>query len=270
MSELREIAESAGRAGARVLLEHAGRITGLTTKSASADLVSAADVASGVAVTRAIAEARPNSRFVVEEPQVYELADVQRGDLDDPEVWVIDPLDGTTSFVHTYPCWSVSVACLRSGRPIAGAVYNVPADEMVSAETGEGATCDGSPLRISGSPTLERALLATGFPYDRGLPLERQLRLLRRLLTPAHDIRRDGSAAVDLCHIALGRVDGYWELNLQPWDFAAGILVVEEAGGVVTDFTGAPWSVRTRDVIAANPELHAVLLRAIREVEAAG
>lgn len=268
MSELRDVAERAARRGADVLLQHLGKITGLVTKTASADMVSAADIASGVAIAREIASAIPRARFVVEEPEVYALARVERGELDDPEVWVIDPLDGTTSFVHTYPCWSVSVACLRNGSPVAGVVYNVPAGELNAAERGEGAYRNGTRLTCAGSPTLERALLATGFPYDRGEPLERQWRLLKRLLTPAHDIRRDGSAAVDLCHVAAGRCDGYWELNLQPWDFAAGVLIVEEAGGVVTDFSGAPWSSTTRDVIAANPVLHAVLLEIVREVEA--
>lgn len=268
MPDVRTVAESACRAGAEVLLEHFGRITGLKTKTSSADMVSAADMASGVEVVRAIERLMPGSSYVVEEPEVYEMAGALRGDLDDDEVWVIDPLDGTTSFVHTYPCWSVSVALLRRGRPVAGAVYNVPADEMVSAGAGQGATMNGRPLRCEGAETLERALLVTGFPYDRGAPLDRQFRLLHRLLPPAHDIRRDGSAAVDLCHVAAGRVDGYWELDLQPWDFAAGVLIVEEAGGVVTDFAGQPWSAHTRDVIAANPALHAVLLDAVREVEA--
>lgn len=267
MSELRALAERSARAGAAVLREHAGNITGLVTKTASADMVSAADIASGVAVCRTIAETLPEARFVVEEAEVYELAGVQQGSLDDSETWIIDPLDGTTSFVHTYPCWSVSVACLRQGRPVAGAVYNVPADEMVSAGRGEGATLNGATIQCAGAPVLERALLATGFPYDRTLPLQRQLALVHRLLPPAHDIRRDGSAAIDLCHVAAGRVDGYWELNLQPWDFAAGVLIVEEAGGTVTDFQGHPWTASTRDVIAANPDLHAVLLSAIREVE---
>jgi myo-inositol-1(or 4)-monophosphatase len=267
---LRQTAEAAARAGASVLLRHSANITGLRTKTASADMVTAADVESGIAVVETIASIFPGARFVVEEPEVYERAGVQRGTLDDDEVWVIDPLDGTTSFVHSYPCWSVSVALLREGKPVVGAVYNVPASEMVTAETGEGATRNGQPVRCTGADTLEAALLATGFPYDRGEPLERQWRLLHRLLTPAHDIRRDGSAAVDLCHVAAGRVDGYWELNLQPWDFAAGVLIVEEAGGIVTDFTGKPWSTATRDVVAANAALHGELLTVVRDVECGG
>lgn len=267
MNTLRQIAEDAARAGGSVLLEHAGTITGLRTKSSSADMVSAADVASGVAVVSAIAAALPGARFVVEEPEVYELAGVTRGTLGDDEVWVIDPLDGTTSFVHTYPCWSVSIACLRDGRPVAAATYNVPNDQMASAALGEGASLGGSPLVCTGATALEQALLCTGFPYDRGEPFDRQLRLFEALVRPAHDVRRDGSAAVDLCHVAAGRVDGFWETALQPWDMAAGVLIVEEAGGIVTDFGGNPWTVATRDIVAANLALHAVLLERIRRAD---
>jgi fructose-1,6-bisphosphatase/inositol monophosphatase family enzyme len=157
MSDPRSVAETAARAGAEVLLEHAGRVTGLRTKSGSADLVSAADIAAGVAVVRSVAERLEGARFVVEEPEVYALAGVTAGTLEDGEVWVIDPLDGTTSFVHGYPCWSVSVACLRDGMPVAGAVYNVPADELCSAAAGAGATCGGAPLLVRGASTIEDA-----------------------------------------------------------------------------------------------------------------
>jgi myo-inositol-1(or 4)-monophosphatase len=267
MHDLRSVAETAARAGATVLLKHIGHVTGVRTKSGSADLVSAADVAAGIAVVRAVAERLDGAHFVVEEPEVCERAGVAVGTLGDSEVWVIDPLDGTTSFVHGYPCWSVSVACLRDGTPVAGAVYNVPADELCSAGLGAGATCNGSPLTCHGAATIESALLATGFPYDRGAGLDRQLRIFERLLRPSHDVRRDGSAAVDLCHVAARRVDGFWETSLQPWDMAAGVLIVAESGGVASDFDGRPWSVRTRDIVAANPALHAVMLDAIRQAD---
>ena len=265
--DLRQLAERAARAGGSVLANQADRAAGLHAKSSARDLVTAADIASGVAVARAIAGQLEAARFVVEEPEVYEQAGVARGELDAAEVWVIDPLDGTTSFVHGYPCWSVSIACLQHGRPVAGAVYNVPADEMASAALGSGATLDGAPLVCAGALTHDAALLGTGFPYDRGAPLDRQLRLFERLLRPAHDVRRDGSAAVDLCNVAIGRIDGFWEIELKPWDMAAGVLIVQEAGGRVTDFDGRPWSPGTRDVVAANPTLHAALLEVIAAVE---
>jgi len=267
--DLRRIAEEAARAGGRVLAAEAGHVSALRTKSSARDLVTAADIASGVAVARAIAERCEQALFVVEEPEVYEQAGVAQGPLDGSEVWVIDPLDGTTSFVHGYPCWSVSVACLRHGRPVAGAVYSVPADEMVTAELGLGAALDGAALRCTGALTHETALLGTGFPYDRGAPLDRQLRLFERLLRPAHDVRRDGSAAIDLCNVAIGRTDGFWEIELKPWDTAAGVLVIEEAGGRVTDFEGRPWSPQTRDIVAANPTLHALLLDVIADADGA-
>lgn len=269
MPDLRAIAETAARAGGAALRRHAGRVTGLRTKTASADMVSAADVDAGVAVCRAIAGTLPDARFVVEEAEVYELADVRPGSLADAEVWVIDPLDGTASFVHGYPCWSVSVACLHAGAPVAGAVFNVPADEMYSAGLGEGAALNGVRLECRGAATLDHALLGTGFPYDRGAPLSRQLRLLERMLADVHDVRRDGSAAIDLCHVAANRTDGFWETGLNVWDMAAGVLVVTEAGGAVADFAGAPWTPATRDVASANATLLGPLLAALAEADRA-
>ena len=267
MNELARIAEEAARAGGAVLAAHAGHVTGIRTKSGSPDMVTAADIASGVAVVRTIAARMPDARFAVEEREVYDLVGVAEGGLDDPLVWVIDPLDGTTSFVHGYPCYSVSIACLAGGRPLAGAVFAVPSDEMYVAEAGGGAYRDGERLHCTGAHDIGMALVATGFPYDRGAALDRQLRIFERVLRPAHDVRRDGSAAIDLCHVAAGRTDGFWETALKPWDMAAGALVVQEAGGIVTDFSGAAWSSTTVDVVAANETLHSSLLRLIAEAD---
>lgn len=267
MHHLRRIAEESARAGGEALVAHAGNITGLRTKSSAADVVTAADIASGVAVARSIAGALPGARFVVEEPEVYDLAGVTQGHLRDDEVWVVDPLDGTTSFVHSYPCYSVSVACLHRGVPVAGAVFNVPADEMVSAAAGAGARLNDKPLVCEGASRMAEALIATGFPYDRGKPLDRQLRIFERVLRPSHDVRRDGSAAIDLANVAIGRVDGFWETGLKPWDMAAGVLIVREAGGRVTDLKGSPWSVDSDCVVAANPTLHGILLSLIMEAD---
>lgn len=260
MSEThRNIAETAARAGAEELRRHIGNITDLRTKSGVRDLVSAADVGSGVAVARAIAQF-DRARFVVEEPEVYELAGVDAGTVDDDAVWVIDPLDGTTSFVHGYPCWSVSVAYLEQGTPRAAAVYDVPSGVMYTASSGDGATSNGQPLACSGAATVDEALLITGFPYDRTGTLDRQLALLERALRRVHDVRRDGSAAVDLCRVAANAADGFWELGLRCWDMAAGVLVLTESGARVTALDGSPWTTRTTDVLAANPTLHTELL----------
>ena len=264
MTDLRAIAEAAARAGGAALRTYEGAYGDVRTKSTSIDLVTAADLASGAATVAAIAERLEDARFVVEEPEVYDLVGVTPGALTDGEVWVIDPLDGTTSFVHDYPCWSVSVACLRGGHPVAGAVYNVPADELTSAAAGQGAARNGTRLSCTNTPSLHESLLITGFPYDRGSLLDRQLEVLRTFLKhPVHAIRRDGSAAIDCCHVAAGRADGFWEFGLKPWDMAAGVVILTESGAAVTGIDGEPWSAGSTGVIAANPTLHAALVEIV-------
>lgn len=264
------VAKNAALAGAQVLREHAGRIESVRTKSSASDLVTEVDIASGAAVVRAIAAALPGARFVVEEPESYELAGVEPGSLDDPEVWVIDPLDGTTSYVHGYPCYSVSVALLREGSPVVGAVYNAASGEMNAAAVGEGATLDGRAMRVTDASAIEHSLLVTGFPYDRTVTLDRQLAVFTRMVRRVHGIRRDGSAAVDCCHVAAGRADAFWEFALKPWDTAAGALIAIEAGALVTDFAGRPWTSAATDTLVANPVLHGVMLEAIAESLEAG
>jgi myo-inositol-1(or 4)-monophosphatase len=267
---LLDIAREAALAGAAVLDAHVGDPGAVRTKTSASDLVTETDIASGVAVVRAISAHLPGARFVVEEPEVYERAGVEQGRLDDPEVWVVDPLDGTTSFVHGYPCYSVSVALLRDGQPIAGAVRNAAAGETISAAHGEGATIDGTPIRCSAAASIAESLLITGFPYDRTVTLDRQLAVFTRLLRTVHGVRRDGSAAIDCCHVAAGRADGFWEFALKPWDTAAGVVVLRESGALVTDMRGAPWTVDTVDHVAAGPALHPVLLDAIARATEAG
>jgi myo-inositol-1(or 4)-monophosphatase len=234
------------------------------SKGWSTDFVTEADLASGIAVARAITERFPDACFVIEEDEVYGLAHVTQGSLDDDEVWVVDPLDGTTSFVHGYPTYSVSVACLRNGQPVAGAVYNAALGEMNAAAVGLGATRDAVALSVTDAPTVQDALLITGFPYDRGAPLDRQLAVLADFLrAPVHGIRRDGSAAIDCCHVAGSRADGFWEYYLKPWDVSAGVVILREAGALVTDADGAPWTAHSESICCANPTLHAEMLAVI-------
>ena len=263
MNRLLDTAIVAAEAGGATLRARAADFGTVRVKSSSVDLVTEADLAAGVAAVRAIAERIEGARFVVEEPEVYALAGVPEGSLDDEAVWVIDPLDGTTSFVHGYPCYSTSVALLHDGQPVAGAVHNVPMRETTSASAGEGAWLDGVRLRVTAATSIDEALLITGFPYDRGEMLEKQMRVFAQLILSVHDIRRDGSAAIDCCHVAAGRADGFWEFGLQPWDTAAGVLALREAGATVTGIEGDPWTVRSAGIIAANPALHAALAAAI-------
>jgi myo-inositol-1(or 4)-monophosphatase len=263
MPDMLECAMEAARAGGAVLRKHAGAIEHVRTKSTATDLVTEVDVASGVAVVSALAWRLPAARFVVEEPEVCDLAGVTTGSLQDDEVWVVDPLDGTTSYVHGYPCYSVSVALLREGVPVAGAVYDAARDQMNAAAKGRGATRDGRALRVVGATELTKALTITGFPYDRGATLDRQMSVLGYMLRRVQGLRRDGSAAIDCCRVAAGEADGFWEFALKTWDTAAGAIIAMEAGALVTDFAGHPWSVDTTDTLVANPTLHAHMLEAI-------
>lgn len=265
MNSRLETAIAAACAGGEVLAKRAGDLGMVRTKTSAFDMVTEADVASGVAVVRYIADRFENARFIVEEPEVYGLAGVAEGRLDDPEVWVIDPLDGTTSFIHGYPCFSVSVACLIDGVPAAGAVRNVPAKESTWASIGAGAFMDGRRLTCSSTETIEESLMITGFPYDRTTTLDRQLSVFTRIIRSVHGIRRDGSAAIDGCHVAAGRADAFWEFGLMPWDVAAAALILRESGALITDFEGHDWIPSSRDVCAANPALHARLLGIIRD-----
>jgi len=170
--------------------------------------------------------------------------------------WIIDPLDGTTNYAHGYPCFSVSIALEHEGEIIIGVVYDPMRDELYTARKGQGAFLNGKEIRVSKVDTLIRGLLATGFPYDRKVCDRNNLDYFHDLLMAAQEVRRDGSAALDLCYVALGRFDGYWELKLKPWDVAAGSLIVAEAGGMVTDFSGTRFSIHDNEILASNGKLH--------------
>lgn len=259
-----ELAKSAALAGGTLVRSRAGTAGLVHSKSTAIDLVSETDVQAGVEVVRTILAAAPDARFVIEEEEVYHLTGATRGTLDDDRVWVIDPIDGTTSFLHGYPCYSVSVALAEGGEVVAGAVYNAAADEMNSAGRGLGAFRDGRRLSVASAETINSAVLVTGFPYDRTDPLESQIAVLSAFLRhPVQDIRRDGSAAVDCCHVAAGTCDGYWEFSLRPWDLAAGVLIAQEAGAVATDVRGRPWALHTDSICIANPIMHEAMLQLI-------
>ena len=265
MREVLETARIAALAGGAVLDSMHDAFGTVRVKASSIDFVTEADVASGIAVVRAILERDPGARFVVEEEEVCDLLGATRGELGVDDVWLIDPLDGTTSYLHGYPTYSVSVAFVHGIEPVAGAIHNTAAGELFSAARGLGATRENVAIHVSEAAAITDALVITGFPYDRGEPLDRQLAVLRAFLrAPVHGIRRDGSAAVDRCHVAAGRADGFWEYALRPWDMAAGVIICAEAGGVVTDVTGTPWTVERDSILAANPRLHAEMLSLIR------
>ncbi len=252
------IARDAALAGGAVLSQRTANVGEVRSKSSATDFVTDTDIAAGIATVRAILAHDPRARVVVEEPEVCQQLGVEPGSLlDDDSVWVIDPLDGTTSYLHGFPCYSVAVALVRGGEPVAGAVYNAALGELASAAKGAGATVNDASIRCSHAKRVQDALVVTGFPYDRGAPLDRQLAVLTAFLrAPVHGIRRDGSAAIDCCHVAMGRADGFWEFELKPWDMAAGAIICREAGALVTDTDGTEWTSASTGILAANPELH--------------
>jgi myo-inositol-1(or 4)-monophosphatase len=179
--------------------------------------------------------------------------------------WVIDPLDGTTNYAHGYPCFSVSVALEYEGEIIAGVVYDPMRDELFSAQKGTGARLNGRAISVSTVDTLIRSLLSTGFPYDRKVCERNNLDYFHNLLMASQEVRRDGSAALDLCYVAAGRFDGFWELKLKPWDVAAGSLIVREAGGHISDFSGTRFSINDDEILATNGRIHKHMLEILKK-----
>lgn len=170
--------------------------------------------------------------------------------------WIIDPLDGTTNFAHSYPQFCVSIALEYDDEIILGLVYDPLRSECFKAVKGKGATLNGGSIHVSAVKELDKALLATGFPYDRRDRADFYLSFFKAFLTRCQGIRRGGSAALDLCYLACGRIDGFWELNLKPWDTAAGSLIVTEAGGRLSDFSGNQFSIGGHETLASNGIIH--------------
>jgi myo-inositol-1(or 4)-monophosphatase len=179
--------------------------------------------------------------------------------------WIIDPLDGTTNFAHGYPFYCVSIAVEEKGEVICGAVYDPVREEMFSAARGAGAYRNGERLRVSEVDRLSEALLITGFPYNFRERLKTVIGQFEMFLVASQAVRRGGSAALDLCYVASGRLDGFWELNLQPWDTAAGRIILEEAGGRVTDFKAGPFSIYMKEILASNGLLHDQMRKVLGE-----
>jgi myo-inositol-1(or 4)-monophosphatase len=170
--------------------------------------------------------------------------------------WIVDPLDGTTNFAHGYPQFCVSIALERDGEIVLGLVYDPLSGECFTAVTGQGATLNGKPVHTSAVEILDQSLLATGFPYDHRENPDFYLAFFKAFTSRTQGIRRGGSAALDLCYLACGRLDGFWELKLRPWDLAAATLIVKEAGGKLSDFAGKPFSIWGTETLASNGIIH--------------
>ncbi len=181
--------------------------------------------------------------------------------------WIIDPLDGTTNYAHGYPCFSVSIALEHNGDVILGVVYDPMRDELFSAQRGQGAYLNGKQIQVSPVNMLIKSLLATGFPYDRKVSEKNNLNYFNELLMASQEVRRDGSAALDLCYVAAGRIDGFWELKLKPWDVSAGSLIVREAGGTVSDLSGKRFDIHAEEILASNGRIHQQMVAILQKAD---
>lgn len=179
--------------------------------------------------------------------------------------WVIDPLDGTTNYVHGFPFVCVSIALQKNNESIVGVVYNPILDELFHAEKGKGSFRNSEPISVSDNADFSKSLLATGFPYDMLDDERNNIQYFSKLIKKCRGIRRPGAAAIDICYVACGIFDGYWELELYPWDTAAGIIILEEAGGKVSKFDGSEFSIFDKEIVATNGHIHEELLKVLRE-----
>lgn len=256
MKEL-PVLKAALAAGGKVLTAKFRKVT--YKLKGRADLLTEADLAAQAAVIRIISRAFPWDGIMAEESPLKETPNGR--------LWIIDPLDGTTNYAHGFPAAAVSIAFSRGGVVLAGGVFDPFKKELFLARKGKGAFLNGRRLAVSKTPALSEALLVTGFAYDRAEKAEFYCRFFSDFMKISHDVRRMGAASLDLCWLAAGRTDGYWEFNLKPWDVAAGKVIAEEAGGKVTDFKGRPWigtAELGRETLATNGLVHAAMLRIIK------
>jgi myo-inositol-1(or 4)-monophosphatase len=247
-----EIAQEAGQLLCRLYTE---RHT-VQTKSSDIDLVTEADVASEQLIVAAIDRAFPSHRILSEEG----LGDHDAFVAGSTPVWLVDPLDGTVNYAHGYPAWGVSLALSQVGQVLMAVTFDPLRGDIFWARRGQGTWCNDERLRVSDVAEMGQALVATGFAYKRATIADNNLAEFGAVMPRVQGVRRAGSAVLDLAHVASGRLDGYWEMHLNPWDWAAGSLMVEEAGGKITDMQGEPWSLLTGEIVATNSHLHTELL----------
>lgn len=259
-----EIAEATARAAGVLLMDGFGREKKIETKSSTIDFVTQYDLAAEALIMERLRAAFPDHGFIGEEGT--DETGTQ------PYVWYIDPLDGTNNYSHGFPVFCVSLALYEGAEPLIAVVHDPTRNECFTAITGRGARLSGSggsvPLHVSEAATLEQSLLATGFPYDvHTSPLDNGA-YVARFIKRAFGLRRAGSAALDMAYVAAGRLDGYWEFKVSPWDVAAGVLLVREAGGAVTRIDNPPAAGNKLHILASNGLIHEAMQDLIREITA--
>lgn len=248
-------AEQVGRECGALLLEAYGRVTARDKRPF--DLVTDADLASQAHFTRRLLQQFPGHALLGEE----------EGSFDDPDNawrWIVDPLDGTVNFAHGFPFWCVSIGLAHEGRLVVGVIYDPLRDLLFSASSGQGARVNGREIRVSPTPSLSAGLITSGWPTEFESDSERQIGLLRAFSERTHSIRRTGSTAMNLAMLAQGSCEASYGTAVHPWDVAAGIVLVQEAGGTVTDFFGQPYPIASKPILASNGLVHAECLDRIK------
>jgi len=257
MHPIINIATRAARQAGEIIMRASERMDKLTITSKSEnDFVSEVDQMAEQEIIRTIRKAYPDHAILAEESGQTEGSNSEFE-------WIIDPLDGTTNYLHQFPQYSVSIALRQKGRLEHAVVYDPLKDEIFSASRGDGAQMNGRRLRVSAAKGLEGALIGTGFPFKNQHYLDDYLQMFKAIMIPTAGIRRAGSAALDLAYVAAGRLDGFWELDLKPWDMAAGLLLIQEAGGMVSDIKGGHEIFETGHVIAGNPRVFKAMIKAL-------
>ncbi|MBN8555908.1 MAG: inositol monophosphatase [Deltaproteobacteria bacterium] len=251
MKEL-EVAFKAARAGVAVINKYIGREFKISKKG-EINLVTEVDVKAQKAICDVLLKAFPKDSILAEEGDLSKTAK-------SPRRWIVDPIDGTTNFAHGYPRFCVSIGFEMNGQMQCGVIHDPSMEEIFHAVRGKGAFLNKKKIKVSKISKLKEALLVTGFPYDLYDPATDNIPYFLHLLKKCQAIRRDGSAALNLAYVAAGRFDGFWELGLSPWDVAAGLLMIEEAGGKISDFEGKKAGIKNKNIVTGNPQIFKQLL----------
>jgi len=250
-----KVAQAAARLAGKIVLEK--QKTASISEKTDNSLVTEADIKAQETIVAKIREHFPEHSIIAEEQDLWSKNDAS-------DLWIIDPLDGTNNYAHKIPHFCISIAYARSGQVVAGAVFDPVRNEMFSAMEGKGAYLNDVPISVSGVLSLQQAIVATGFYYDRGMIMRKTLNSIEKLFQEnIHGIRRFGGAALDLCWVACGRFDAYFEYKLSTWDFAAGMLIVEEAGGHCTDQKGSRLDLNSTGITASNSKFHKDFLNVV-------
>ncbi len=257
MEQYLQVAVAAAREAGRIQMEHFGHFHPVQYKG-EFNPVTEIDKACDRVIIRMILDAFPDHDILTEESPFKEKGSRWK--------WIVDPLDGTTNYLRGFPVFAVSIGLEVEGEIKAGVVYYPALDQLFHAKRGEGAYLNGKKIYVSQVGELNKSFLCTGFPYDVQTHVDLYLSYFRQFITRSFAIRRPGSAAIDLCYVAAGKFDGFWELKLHPWDVAAGSLLITEAGGRVTGFRGQPFDIYSEEILASNGCIHDQMLEVMREI----